>query len=146
MTTKNLSSFNSAVSFNGQQNIDIASLGLQASTCTGEPLQVVSGTYHIDVHGTINKNNLSGTQHTNALNFKLVGLGSGAVYIGSSSTNESFNTSLVNGKYVVTETQTILFTTAGGKNNSTISIDVHETINAQGQLNAYIDNLRFGCK
>jgi len=143
---KNLSSINGAVPFNDQQDIDISLLGLQVSTCTGEPLQVVSGTYHIDIHGVINQNKLSGTQHQNVQHFKLVGLGSGDTYTGSSTINQSFDASFTDGKYVVTQTQTLLFTTAGGKNNSEVQMDVHETINAQGQLTAYVDNLRFGCK
>jgi len=146
LSSKTLSSFNSAVPFNNQIDIDIAELGLQVSTCTGEPLQVVSGTYHIDIHGVINQNKLSGTQHQNAQHFKLVGLGTGAAYSGSSTINESFDASFTNGKYVVTQTQTLLFTTAGGKNNSEVRIDVHETISANGQFSAYVDNLRFGCK
>jgi hypothetical protein len=145
-TSKNLKSINSAVPFNSQQDIDIAQLGLQGSTCTGELLQVVSGTYHIDIHGTINDNKLSILQHANARDFKLVGLSTGAIYTGSSTTNETFNTSLTNGKFIVTETQTIQFTTPGRKNNSILQINVHETINAQGQLTAYIDKLQFGCK
>ncbi|MGZ3778483.1 MAG: hypothetical protein ACXVI9_13300 [Mucilaginibacter sp.] len=146
ISSKTLSSISSASSFNNQQDIDMSLLGLQASTCTGEPLQVVSGTYHIDVHGTINNNKLSVIQHANAQSFKLVGLGTGATYTGSANINESFNASLTNGSYVVTETETILFTTPGAKNNSIVQIDIHETINAKGQLTAYVDNLRFGCK
>jgi hypothetical protein len=145
-SSKTLLSVSSASSFNNQQDIDISSLGLQASSCTGEPLQVVSGTYHIDMHGIINNNKLSIVQHTNAQNFKLVGMGSGATYTGSSTANESFNASLTNGSFVVTETQTIQCTTPGARNNSFVQIDVHETINAQGQLTAYVDHLRFGCK
>jgi hypothetical protein len=145
-TTKNLAAINSAMPFNSQQDIDISLLGLRASTCTGEPLQVVSGTYHIDVHGTINGNKLSAIQHVNAQSFKLVGMGTGATYTGSAILNESFNASLTNGSFVVTDTETILFTTPGAKNNSIVQIDVHETINSQGQLTAYVDNLRFGCK
>lgn len=145
-SSKNLSSITGASSFNNQQNIDISLLGLQASTCTGEPLQIAGGTYHIDIHGIANGNKLSIVQHANAQNFKLVGMGSGATYTGSSTTNETFDASLTNGSFVVTETQTILFTTPGSKNNSIVQIDVHETINANGQLTAYVDNLRFGCK
>lgn len=145
-SSKNLTPISSASSFNSQQDIDISLLGLQASTCTGEPLKVVSGIYHIDIHGTINGNKLSVTEHENAQNFKLVGMGTGAAYTGSSTINESFDASLTNGSFVTTETQTILFTTPGAKNNSVVQIDVHEAINAQGQLTAYVDNLRFGCK
>lgn len=144
--SKNLLSISNASTFHSEQNIDMTLLGLQVSTCTGEPLTIVGGIYHIDIHGTANNNKLSIIQHANAQNFKLVGMGSGAVYTGSSTINESFNASLTDGSFIVTETQTILFTTAGAKNNSIVQIDVHETIDAKGQLTAYVDNLRFGCK
>ncbi|HEX3383784.1 MAG TPA: hypothetical protein VHS53_01280 [Mucilaginibacter sp.] len=42
---KNLASVTSAAPFHTQDDLDISSLGLQVSTCTGEPLQVVSGDY-----------------------------------------------------------------------------------------------------
>jgi hypothetical protein len=144
--SKDRLSTNSASSFNSQQDIDMSPLGLQVSTCTGEPLQVVSGTYHIDMHGTANNNKLHIIQHGNAKNFKLVGMGTGAIYTGSATSNESFDASLTDGTFVSKETQTVQFTTPGAKNNSTMQMDIHETINAQGQLTAYVDNLRFGCK
>ena len=144
--TKTLASLNSAFSFNIQQDIDIASTGLQVTSCTGEPLQVVSGTFHLDVHGAINGNNLGITQHENARDFKLVGLSSGTVYAGSATLSETFNTSLVDGKFVVADTESIQLTTPGGKNNIVLQADLHETIDAHGVFTAYVNNLRFGCR
>jgi hypothetical protein len=145
-TSKNLSSFNSATPYNSQENIDMSSLGLQITSCTGEPLQVVGGIYHLDAHGTINNNNLSVLQHANAQNFKLIGMVTGTTYTGSATINESFNTSFTNGKFVETGTQSLMLTTPGGKNNTLLHVDLHETINGKGQLTAYIDNLRLECK
>jgi len=141
-TSKSLSSFSSATPY----NIDMSSLGLQITSCTGEQLQVVGGIYHLDAHGTINNNNLSVLQHANAQNFKLVGMVTGTTYTGSATINESFNTSFTNGKFVETGTQSLMLTTPGGKNNTVLHVDLHETIDGKGQLTAYIDNLRLECK
>ncbi|HEX3383785.1 MAG TPA: hypothetical protein VHS53_01285 [Mucilaginibacter sp.] len=89
---------------------------------------------------------MSITQHTNAQDFKLVGLITGATYTGSTTANQTYDASLVNGQFTTTETETVLMKTPGGKNNSLLRFDVHETVNAQGQLTANIDNFRFGCK
>ena len=141
-SSKNLSSFNTASPYNDQQDFDMTTLGIQAFGCTGEQLQVVGGIYHLDLHGVINGNNLTVVEHVNAQNFKLVGMATGTTYTGSVSYNQSFNASFTNGKFVTKETQSILLTTPGGKNNLLAKIDVHETLNAQGVLTANIDNFR----
>lgn len=141
-TSKSLSSFNGAQPYNTQQDFDISTLGLQATSCTGEQLQVVSGIYHLDLHGVINNNNLTAVEHVNAQHFKLVGMATGTAYAGSVTYKQSFNVSLTDGKFVTKTTQSILLTTPGGKNNLMVKIDVHVTINAQGVLTASFDNLR----
>lgn len=141
-TSKNLSAFNAATPYNTKQDFDMSSLGIQATSCTGEQLKVVSGIYHLDLHGVISGNNFSAVEHVNAQNFKLVGMATGTTYAGSVSYNQSFNSSFTNGKFETKETQSILLTTAGRKNNVMVKIDVHETINAQGVLTASIDNFR----
>lgn len=141
-TSKSLSSLHAATPYNDKQDFDMTTLGITASGCTGESLQVVGGIYHLDLHGTINGNNLTAVEHVNAQNFKLVGTATGIAYTGSVSYNQSFNASFTGGKFVTKETQSILLTTRGGKNNVLAKIDVHETINAQGVMTASIDNFR----
>jgi len=141
-TSKNLSSVNAATPYNDKQDFDMTTLGIQATSCSGEQLQVVSGIYHLDMHGVINGNSLTAVEHVNAQHFKLVGAATGTTYTGSVSYNQSFNTTFTNGKFVTKETQSILLTTPGGKNNVMVKMDVHETINANGTLTASIDNFR----
>jgi hypothetical protein len=138
-TAKSLSA---ASTSNDQQDFDMTTLGIQVSGCTGEQLKVVSGIYHLDIHSVLNNNNLSVTEHVNAQNFKLVGAVTGTAYTGSVSYEQTFNTSLTDGKLVNKETQSILVSTPGGKNNVLIKIDVHVTLNNQGTLTVYIDNFR----
>jgi hypothetical protein len=95
----------------------MTTLGIQATSCSGEQLQVASGIYHLDMHGVINGNSLTAVEHVNAQHFKLVGAATGTTYTGSVSYNQSFNTTFTNGKFVTKETQSILLTTPGGKNN-----------------------------
>jgi len=141
-TSRSLSSVNSAMPYNDKQDFDMTTLGIQANNCAGEPLQVVSGIYHLDLHGVINKNNFSAVEHVNAQNFKLVGSSTGITYSGSVSYNQSFNSSFTNGKFTTKTTQSILLSTPGGKNNVMVKMDVHETLNANGTLTASIDNFR----
>jgi hypothetical protein len=141
-TTKSLASFNAASPYNDKQDFDMSTLGIQATGCTGESLQVVSGIYHLDMHGVITENTFSAVQHVNAQNFKLVGMATGTTYTGSVSYNQSFNTTFTNGKFVTKETESILLSTPGGKNNVMVKMDVHETLNANGVLTASIDNFR----
>ncbi len=141
-TSRSLSTFDAATPYNTQQDFDMTTLGITAFGCTGEQLQVVGGIYHLDLHGTINGNNLTGAEHVNAQNFKLVGMATGTAYTGSVSFNQSFNASFTNGKFVTKETQSILLSTPGGKNNILAKIDVHIIINAQGVVTATIENLR----
>ena len=146
-TTMSLASFNAAMPYNDKQDIDMSTLGLQATGCSGESLQVVSGIYHLDLHGSINKNTFSAVEHANAQNFKLVGTASGTIYTGSATYNQSYNSTFTNGKFVTKETGSILLATPGRKNNLMVKMDVHITLNANGVLTANIDNLRTdGCK
>ncbi|HEY9000986.1 MAG TPA: hypothetical protein VIM89_06515 [Mucilaginibacter sp.] len=140
--SKNLSSVNAAMPYNDKQDFDMTTLGIQAAGCNGEQLQVVSGIYHLDLHGVINGNNFTAVEHVNAQHFKLVGMATGTAYTGSVSYNQSFNSSFINGKFITKTTQSILLTTSGGKNNVMVKMDVHETLNANGTLTASIDNFR----
>jgi len=141
-TSNNLSSFNAATPYNDKQDFDMTTLGIQATSCAGEPLQVVSGVYHLDLHGTINKNNFLAVEHVNAQNFKLVGAATGTPYSGSVSYNQSFNSSFTDGKFSTKTTQSILLSTPGGKNNVMVKMDVHLNLNANGTMTASIDNFR----
>lgn len=140
--SKSLTTLNTALPYNDQQDFDMTTLGIQATGCNGEQLQVVGGIYHLDLHGVISGNNFSAVEHVNAQNFKLVGMSTGTTYTGAVSYNQAFNASFTDGKFINKQTQSTILTTAGGKNNLLVKIDVHVTLNAQGALTVYIDNLR----
>ncbi|HTK20820.1 MAG TPA: hypothetical protein VL442_14945 [Mucilaginibacter sp.] len=140
--SKNLASFNAATPYNDKQDFDMTTLGIQANSCAGEQLQVVGGIYHLDLHGTINKNNFSAVEHVNAQDFKLIGPATGTTYSGSVSYDQSFNSSFTDGKFITKTTQSILLSTPGGKNNVMVKMDVHLTLNANGTMTASIDNFR----
>lgn len=138
---------NGATAVNSKYDMDLAADGfVEFSACNGDALQIVSGIEKFDLHETINNNNISVDQHTNMQDFKLVDLTTGAQYSGSSTSHQNNNYSLTNGKLVLTQTESVLLTTPGGKNNSEIKFDVHETVDAKGSITTFIDNYRAGCK
>lgn len=141
-TSRSLSSVTAATPYNDKQDFDMTTLGIQAFGCNGEQLQVTGGIYHLDLHGTINKDNFSAVEHVNAQNFKLVGTATGTTYTGSVSYNQSFNETFTNGKFITKTNQSILLSTPGGKNNVMVKMDVHLTLNANGTMTASIDNFR----
>jgi hypothetical protein len=140
-------SANSAITVTNQLDIDLAASGfVEVSTCNGDVLQITGGLDHLEVHETINKNNLSITQHNNSQNLKLVDPATGAVYKGSTGSNVSDNLSFIDGKVELTETEVAILTTPGGKNNSEIKFDLHETFDSSGKMTAFVGNFRSGCK
>lgn len=138
---------NGTTAVNSSYSMDLAADGfIQFSDCNGDVLQITSGIEKFDLHETINNNNVSVDQHTNMQNFKLVDLTTGAQYSGSSTSHQNNNYSLTNGKVILTQTESVLLTTPGGKNNSEVKFDVHETVDAKGNITTFVDNYRSGCK
>jgi hypothetical protein len=136
---------NGAFTFNLQQSIDLTGYEV-LSGCGTDTLRITSGTYHIDVHETGNRNNVSSSQHANTQGLRLISLGTGTTYVGSASDDFVENGSFVGGKFIATQKETVIATTAGGKNNSTFSFDLHETFDASGNLTAFVDNLKLACR
>ena len=146
LITANASS-NAAFSFNDQTDIDLTVPGYyEVNSCTGEHLHITSGTWHIDVHGVINNNKVSFDEHTNTLNYKLVSPTTGIEYTGSFASSNKYNVSFYNGLFISTQTLSVLLTTPGGGNNSLLKMDEHITVDANGKLTAWVDNLRSGCQ
>ena len=136
---------NAAFTFNIQQSIDLTGFEV-LSGCGTDTLRITSGTYHVDIHETINKNNISIAQHANSQTLRLISLGTGATYVGSASDDFIENGSFFNGKFTVTQTEKVVATTAGGKNNSIFEFDLHETFDAAGNMTAFVNNFRVSCK
>jgi hypothetical protein len=136
-----------ALVFTSHTDIDLATPGAtQVNFCTGETLQIVSGTLQIDFHQTVNNNTLTLDQHTNIKDYKLVGTSSGVAYTGSSSSTGKNHVSLNNGVFIITETESVLLTAPGGKNNPRIKFDLHLTFTPQGTLTAFVDNFSTSCQ
>jgi hypothetical protein len=132
---------------NTHADIDLATPGsLQVDACTGESLQVTSGTLHLDFHETINNNIITFEQHSNIQNYKLVGVSSGAQYTGNSTSVTKNQLSLNNGVFLIAETMSSLLTTPGRKNNPRIKFILHLTFNAQGTLTAFVDSFTTSCE
>lgn len=140
-------SSNGATTFNSQQDINLAGGGfVQISACDGDVLQITSGVYHIVSHQTINKNIITVDQHSNSQDLKMVSITTGAEYRGSSTSKISDHFSLTDGKLMITESESVMLTTPGSKNNSEVKFDLHETFDSQGNMTASVDNFRYGCK
>ncbi|MBS1532419.1 MAG: hypothetical protein JSU01_19105 [Bacteroidetes bacterium] len=138
---------NAAFTTNQQADIDLAGGGLfEFNLCNGDILRVVSGAEHIDLHEAFNQNNVSIGQHANIQSLKLVSVITGAEYRGSGTSNFSENFSRTTSKMVLTETESVITTTPGGKNNSVVKFDLHETIDSNGNLTSFVDNFRAGCQ
>ena len=100
--------------------------------CTGELVDSVVK-IHIVITATVNDNSVSGTFH---LNFSARGIGqtTGASYTGSEADNETFSTSLQNGRAVLPVVNRFNMTTKGGGNNWVVRLVGHITINANGDV------------
>jgi hypothetical protein len=138
---------NGALVFNSHTDVDLATPGAtQVNPCTGETLQIVSGTLQLDFHETVNNNTITFDQHTNVQNYKLVGVSSGIAYTGSGTSTTKEHASLNNGLFIITETESVLLTAPGGKNNPRIKFDLHLTFTPQGTLTAFVDNYSASCQ
>lgn len=102
--------------------------------CTDELVDSVVK-IHIVLTSTANDNNVAGKFH---LNFSLRGVGqeSGATYSGSEADNETFNTSLQNGRAVFPVVNRFNMTTSGGGNNWVVRVLGQVTVNANGEVTA----------
>jgi len=138
---------NGTATFNSQQDINLAGSGLvQISSCDGDVLQIMGGVYHIVSHETINKNDITIDQHSSAQSLKMVSTTTGATFEGSSTSKIADHFSLVDAKLMLTESESVMLTTPGPKNNSEVKFDLHETFDSQGNMTATVDNFRFGCR
>lgn len=144
-TQQNLSS-NNTVSFNNQTFIDLTQGYYEINSCPSEILQILSGIWHIDYHGTISNNHVLIDQHTNVQSYKLVSPATGIQYTGSYTSDFHYGGTLNNGQFTFTQGISTKLMTPGGQNNSISTFDVHETINANGVITAYIDNFKVGCQ
>ena len=116
------------------------------NACTGELINIIKGTWHIDLHYITNGNRFTLIDRSNVSGYKLINLTTGVEYTGSYVSNTSF-TGDITSEYPIqlTEKTKILLTTPGNDNNGSYFADLHITINSNGELTAFFDNFRGGC-
>jgi hypothetical protein len=105
-----------------------------------------TGDLHILVSFTINGNNVSGKSHFQPQGLKGVGQVTGDQYNAVGVTQESFKGSLQNGQYTETFVNNFRLIGPGPGNNYQVHENAHVTINANGDVTAFIDNLSVDCK
>jgi hypothetical protein len=117
------------------------------NACTGELINIIKGIWHIDLHYMTNGNRFTLIDRSNVSGYKLINLTTGVEYTGSYISNTNF-TGDITGEYPIqlTEKTKILLTTPGNNNNGSYFADFHITINANGELTAFVDNFRGGCQ
>ncbi|MBS1532422.1 MAG: hypothetical protein JSU01_19120 [Bacteroidetes bacterium] len=145
LKSSTLQNANASTTQNTQQDMDLTG-GMVVSSCSPDLLKITRGTVHIDVRETINGNHFSYTSHQNSQGLTFVDQTTGVKYVGSLKNDLVENGSFNNGSFVATESEAIVANTAGGKNNTIIKFDLHETLNADGTMTAYIDNYRSVCQ
>lgn len=117
--------------------VDVTGLTFQ-NGCTNEDLLIISGVFSLNSHqdGTVASYNLHDfvLQAEDGTIYRGIWAGTFTL-IGSES-----------GPGTVTNTYKAIMTTAGGGNNFLLQGVFHVTVNANGELTAFIDNFTAGCQ
>jgi hypothetical protein len=131
------------------QNVQVPVVGSVLVPCAnggaGEMVDF-SGVIHIVVSVTINGNNVSGKTHFQPQGLKGVGQITGDSYNAVGVTQESIKGSLQNGQFTGTFVNNFRLIGPGPGNNLQIHENAHITINANGDVTAFIDNFGTDCK
>ena len=104
----------------------------------------LTGTIHILIHTTLNKNNFTTKYHFQPQGISGLGESTGITYHGSGVTQEEIKGSLKNEKYM--DTYINNFKIAGHGVNYKIHNNMHITVNANGETTATVDNFSSDCK
>jgi hypothetical protein len=106
----------------------------------------LSGPLHTLITSTINGNKVSGKIHLNPQGLSGVGLDTGDRYHGTGVTQDHFNGSLQNGLYTETFVNNMRIVGQGSGNNFTVHESFHITINANGEVSSFRENVNADCK
>ncbi|HZU14402.1 MAG TPA: hypothetical protein VFB58_16300 [Chloroflexota bacterium] len=123
-------------------NMQVPVAGVLPNPCTGEPMDftgsihmsgtvttTASGTFHLDFHD-------------NAAGIKAIGETTGAQYIGTQNDHFTINTAAGG---TITENGSFKAIGQGSLPNWTSSYLLHVTVDANGNLTAYVDNFTANC-
>jgi hypothetical protein len=140
-----LSSANKATTFtsNEKQPVDEMIFVPCADGGTGENVHL-TGTIHILIHTTVNKNNFTTKYHFQPQGLSGTGETTGNKYEGSGVTQEEIKGSFKNGKSIDTYINNFNIVSHG--TNYRIHVNTHITVNANGETTATVDNFTSDCK
>jgi hypothetical protein len=131
------------------QNVSVpVALSVLVPCANGGAGEIVdfSGVLHIVASFTINGNNISGKTHFQPQGLKGIGQITGDSYNAVGVTQESIKGSLQNGQFNDTYVNNFRLIGQGKGNNFSVHENAHITINANGDVTAFIDNFGADCK
>jgi hypothetical protein len=136
---------NAAVTRNDITEIDLTVFVPCAAGGAGEIVNL-TGPLHTVVTFTINGNNVSGYVHYQPQGIVGTGETTGAKYQATGITQESFKGSIQNGQFNDTFVNNFKIIGQGPSNNFLVHETFHITINANGTLTVFHDNLSIDCR
>lgn len=124
-------------------NQSIDSTYIADNPCVGEPI-ALSGSAHVLATLTVDQ---SGGQHyhvhVNYQDVRAIGLITGTTYVATGAENGAIN--VTSGAANATVAGQARFIAPGGHNDFYVHLTLHMTINANGDVTVFFDDLRFGC-
>lgn len=136
---------NAAVEENDTTDISISVFIPCAAGGAGEVVDL-TGPLHTVITFTINGNNVSGFFHFQPQGISGTGETTGEKYQATGVTQQSFKSSLQNGQANLTFVNNFRIIGQGPGNNYLVHETMHFTINANGTVTVFFDNLSVECK
>ncbi|MCU7549908.1 hypothetical protein OCK74_12320 [Chitinophagaceae bacterium LB-8] len=112
--------------------------------CAGD-LVTLEGTLHLQMHVTINGNNIIVKEHFQPQGITGIGI-SGKKYQATGVTQDIFKGSLQNEQVSFTSINNFRIIGQGPGNNYLVHQTIHTTINANGEVTSEVDNSSVECK
>lgn len=137
---------NAAIQENDKTEISLTVFIPCAAGGAGEVVDLSGGPLHTVITFTINGNNVSGFFHFQPQGISGTGETTGDKYQGTGVTQESFKSSLENGKANMTFVNNFRIIGQGPGNNFLMHETLHITINADGNVTVSHDNFSVECK
>src|SRR6516164_4864219 len=136
---------NAAIEVNDRTDISLSVFIPCAAGGAGEIVDL-SGPLHTLLTFTINENNVSGFFHFQPQGISGTGETTGEKYQATGVTQESFKSSLQNGQANLTFVNNFRIIGQGPGNNYLVHETMHITINADGAVTVFHDNISVDCK
>ena len=134
-------SFTSSAKF----NVSIEVFVPCANNGKGEDV-ILTGTVHETYHTTVNKNKFHMKIIDNPQGVSGIGAVTGIKYHGTGATQEEVDQTLINGQYEGTFVNNFRIIGKGAGNNYLVHETFHYTVNANGVMTSFLDNVSIVCK